>query len=412
MAFSPDGGSVAVAGGSDLSVWEANGTESRLLRSGTSATRADYNRQGTVLAIKPYVGVYHALKDSVTLIDSHTGEERALITVSAEIKAFIFNPAGNQIAVGATDGSTTLFDLFGREQWRMRERAGVEEVIFSHDGGEVATIAGTRSLNDSFNPQARECCYVQVLDAVSGQVVRQHKYEEDVKNIAFSPDDAYLAAASSDQVTLWHRGASGEIQFAPGKGVNKVLFTPDGRYLCTVTESESGHRVDFWEQWASGNRNSRFHMDADSSVGPIAFNSNGRLVALGVGESALVYTVPDGRQILKAKLDGTVIEAIISTDSAYLLTGSLDGTIRVWSLKTGMEIARMKHAGPVSSVSLSPDGREVASTSEDRTVRLWSWRPEDLIADACSRITRNLSPEEWQLYLAGEPYKKTCSNVP
>ena len=38
--------------------------------------------------------------------------------------------------------------------------------------------------------------------------------------------------------------------------------------------------------------------------------------------------------------------------------------------------------------------------------------PDDLIAGACSRLTRNLTYEEWQRYLPDEPYRKTCENIP
>jgi hypothetical protein len=36
-----------------------------------------------------------------------------------------------------------------------------------------------------------------------------------------------------------------------------------------------------------------------------------------------------------------------------------------------------------------------------------------LIAEACRRLERNLTPDEWTRYVGpGEPYHKTCSNLP
>jgi len=44
--------------------------------------------------------------------------------------------------------------------------------------------------------------------------------------------------------------------------------------------------------------------------------------------------------------------------------------------------------------------------------RVWLWRPEDLIAEACARLPRNLTREEWQQYIGDEPYRPTCPNLP
>jgi WD40 repeat protein len=72
----------------------------------------------------------------------------------------------------------------------------------------------------------------------------------------------------------------------------------------------------------------------------------------------------------------------------------------------------MEHEDDVEAVVFSPDGRWVASGSGDRSTRAWLWRPEDWIAEACARLPRNLTLEEWQMYLPDEPYRPTCPNLP
>jgi len=63
-------------------------------------------------------------------------------------------------------------------------------------------------------------------------------------------------------------------------------------------------------------------------------------------------------------------------------------------------------------VAFSPDGKLLATASADNTARLSFWRPEDMIAVACSRLNRNLTREEWKQYLGDESYHKTCANLP
>ena len=46
------------------------------------------------------------------------------------------------------------------------------------------------------------------------------------------------------------------------------------------------------------------------------------------------------------------------------------------------------------------------------TVRLWLWQPCDLIREACRRLPRNLSWEEWKEHLSATPYHRTCKRLP
>jgi len=61
-----------------------------------------------------------------------------------------------------------------------------------------------------------------------------------------------------------------------------------------------------------------------------------------------------------------------SPDGRRALTGSPDGTKRLWDLETGREARVLKgHSGAVWSVAFSRDGRRALSGSTDKTIRLW-----------------------------------------
>jgi hypothetical protein len=39
-------------------------------------------------------------------------------------------------------------------------------------------------------------------------------------------------------------------------------------------------------------------------------------------------------------------------------------------------------------------------------------RTEDLAAEICRRLNRNLTPAEWKKYVGSEPFQKTCEIGP
>jgi len=68
-----------------------------------------------------------------------------------------------------------------------------------------------------------------------------------------------------------------------------------------------------------------------------------------------------------------VQDVAISSDGQFALSGSWDGTLRLWDLNTGNTTRRfIGHQKDVLSVAFSADNRQIVSGSRDKTINLWN----------------------------------------
>ena len=68
-----------------------------------------------------------------------------------------------------------------------------------------------------------------------------------------------------------------------------------------------------------------------------------------------------------------VQDVVISSDGQFALSGSWDGTLRLWDLNSGSTTRRfVGHSKDVLSVAFSVDNRQIVSGSRDKTIKLWN----------------------------------------
>ncbi|CAF2823860.1 unnamed protein product [Rotaria sp. Silwood2] len=68
-----------------------------------------------------------------------------------------------------------------------------------------------------------------------------------------------------------------------------------------------------------------------------------------------------------------VSDVVISSDGLFAVSGSWDGSLRLWDLSVGTSTRQfVSHKKDVLSVAFSADNRQIVSGSRDKTIKLWN----------------------------------------
>ncbi|KIM38762.1 hypothetical protein M413DRAFT_75797 [Hebeloma cylindrosporum] len=111
-----------------------------------------------------------------------------------------------------------------------------------------------------------------------------------------------------------------------------------------------------------------------SAVNATVASSNGRFIISGSEDGSVRVWDASTGEILKV-LDGhtkRVRSVKFSNDDRFIISGSVDKSVRVWDASTGETLKVLEgHTRAVSSVEFSSDDRFIISGSWDKSVRVW-----------------------------------------
>lgn len=274
-------------------------------------------------------------------------------------------------------------------------------------------------------------------------------------------------------VGIWtDRGNRAEVRFIPGK-YKSVSFSPDGRWFASLTEDGalrmySGEDLSVWPNFSMPERVESFGFSPDSkwmvvggantltlletqtweiAVPPIGFSGESKISAAFSRGSKLLIGSGGGETIVVHPQNGIVSQRItgtanyLSPDGTHMIAYSPEKVnrggdivspmrIHMWDTETAKEIDAAPKAGEFFSewqyftppalirgddLHLTKNHRWSAAIAHEKWpgssgITVHALRVEDLISDACSRLSRNLKEKEWNEHLRSIEYQARCSN--
>lgn len=445
LALSPDGRWLATTrrGGRSALLWNLEtGREAARLPQGGEVNTVAWNLRGDRLAT--------ASADGTACTWGLPSVTNSRLSTWGRYTGLAFSPNGEVLFTATEAEPVQAWDVSsGRELPRLTQVGGTHHLALSPDGTWLAAAHGSR---------------VSVWEARSGRALAHMEHEGFIHALAFSPEGPWIASASQDGAVLVWEATTGQVRMRGPhpSAVRAVAFSPDGHRLATGSEDRTariwevatGRELTRWEHpatslrgtaskvdfvqfspdghtlatttldavarlWDTRSERELLRVQAPEFIRALAFSPDSRTLAIASGESvARLWSVATGQELSHIATEEDVSFLQYSADGSALMTSSAAGTIRLWEPSSGRELARLQEETSPETVLLSPDGRYVATAREDSetgylSYSLHVWRPEDLIAQACARLQRNLSRTEWRQHVGnGEPYRKLCPSLP
>jgi WD40 repeat protein len=311
----------------------------------------------------------------------------------AEVHQVAFDDDGQRLVSASWDGSLRLWsvpDLEGRRNpWS--HGGGVYRVAFSPHGDRVASVGvdktlrlwhaergtiertialGARASGVAFSRDGERLAsgsgsLAQVWDARTGaELARLVGHDGELWDVEFHPkEDVLLTAGEDGKARLWELGANQPLRILEGhrSDIYRATFSADGDRIATASRDRT---VRLWET-ATG-RSLQVIRDFGDRVYSVRFAGDAVVAA---GFDADLRLIAGGEVSLLGQLPGRAWD--LDVVGSLIGVATVERQVVIHDRASGRRAAFDGHESEVNSIRIDRRGERAVSGSDDGTVRLW-----------------------------------------
>jgi len=198
--------------------------------------------------------------------------------------------------------------------------------------------------------------------AAAGRTNQISVYDVSLGEDAARLVDPALAGVKASDGRLMYPGGAAHRDF-----VHALAFSPDGLLLASA-----GYRVVKLWQRPKNVQTARSAIPA--AVTAIALSADGQMAAIGTADNSIALVNPTTGKVTRS-LRGhaaSITGLVFSPDGKTLFSGSLDKTIRSWTVASGAPSGQITTPTAINALTRNQKGDQVVSAHTDKIIRVWA----------------------------------------
>jgi WD40 repeat protein len=247
-----------------------------------------------------------------------------------------------------------------------------------------------------------------------------------IKNIKGNVETLIVANDGTTFFTVTNNGRGDSYRVDTGNPAMQFLghvslfdFNASAKQLLTLTNSGKIKLFDFEK-----NMSDSIDLAGNEKVTAMKLfpKNKGFVIGFENGAIKMFSDIKNGRRTALVSNASSIVKIAFNYSQSLLAIASADNSVRIWSTENLREypMTIKSQPEPIKNIAFSEEGDKLIviesiknenSKKESSRISFWPVVMDDMARIMCSSISRNLTEEEWAIYIGDIPYEQACSET-